>query len=50
MTFRTIDIDKNTLGATSAVPSIPARHTRSRRHMAVMSRSRVGARVAGFGF
>ena len=50
MTFRTIDIDTNTLGATDVLPSSPARRSRSRRRASVMSTSRVGARIAGFGF
>jgi hypothetical protein len=50
MTFRTIDIDTATLGATNDAPSIPARNSRSRRHRTVMSRTRSGARIAGFGF
>ncbi|WP_409432440.1 hypothetical protein ACJ3XI_09515 [Litorimonas sp. RW-G-Af-16] len=50
MTFRTIDIDTETLGATNASPSIPARHSRSRRRSAIMAHARTGSRIAGFGF
>ncbi len=50
MTFRTIDIDTKTLGATDVSPSIPARHSRSRRRSSVLTPTRVGGRIAGFGF
>ena len=50
MTFRTIDIDNTELGATSEAPSIAIRHSRSRRRNAIMTPSRVGSRMAGFGF
>jgi len=53
MTYRTFDIDgSNETGR--AIPafatSSPARHTRSRRHSALIGRRTSGARIAGFGF
>ncbi len=53
MTYRTFDIDSgNETG--SATPAFetsnPVRHTRSRRHSALMGRRSSGARIAGFGF
>ena len=53
MTYRTFDIDSGaeTGSATPAFEtSNPARHSRSRRHSALMSRRTSGARIAGFGF
>ena len=53
MTYRTFDIDSG-VETGSAIPafetSSPARHTRSRRYSAMMSRRAGGARIAGFGF
>ena len=53
MTYRTFDIDGG-VETGSAIPafesSSPARHTRSRRHSALLSRRSSGARIAGFGF
>ena len=53
MTYRTFDIDAGTETG-SATPAFatsnPARHSRSRRHSALMSRRSSGARIAGFGF
>jgi len=53
MTYRTFDIDGGAETG-SAIPasetSNPARHTRSRRHSAMMNRRIGGARIAGFGF
>ncbi|MEP1229040.1 MAG: hypothetical protein ABJG88_00015 [Litorimonas sp.] len=49
MTFRTIDIDTETLGATNDTISLTTRHARSRRRRAIMTPSRLGSRVSGFG-
>jgi hypothetical protein len=53
MTFTTFEIDggSETGCANPAFEtSNPARHTRSRRYSALMSRRINGARIAGFGF
>ena len=52
MTYRTFDIDAGSITG-SAIPTFEAetsvRHTRSRRHRAVMGSRIGGARIAGFG-
>ncbi len=50
MTFRTIDIDTNALGATNDSAPLITKHARSRRRSAIMTPSRLGSRVSGFGF
>jgi len=53
MTYRTFDIDagSETGSATPAFETTnPARHTRSRRHRALLSNRIGGGRIAGFGF
>jgi len=49
MTFRTIDIDTETFGVSHDTPSLTTRHARSRRRHAIMTPSRLGSRVSGFG-
>jgi hypothetical protein len=53
MTYRTFDIDSDAETG-SAIPAFetsnPARHSRSRRHSALMSRRTGSTRIAGFGF
>ena len=50
MTLRTIDIDTETVeGATEDI-SRTARYARSRRRNAIMTPTRLGSRLSGFGF
>ena len=52
MTFRTFDIDSNDFGGATSDHSgadNAARHIRSRRRSAMMSRRPTGARIRGFG-